>query len=210
MNADHPSHVVPAAVSQTYDAPTRVERAYVPVVSNPSNEVIAGYIQAGIWGVVLCVIVASLPRAFMRWRHPSIRRHGMQLKASKSGTGSSSTSTPGSSTPQTPSAIPELPSRPFQGDRTGSMDSVEKKMTADAVVHLEQTPVTPVDGTIAPTAHSRVASWGSIFYSLYRYLDRPVWWVGYSVGLSLAFAVYTGIISFGILYHNLPSFGPRR
>ncbi|KAG8851500.1 hypothetical protein FRB96_009173 [Tulasnella sp. 330] len=191
------------------NAPTRVERAYIPVVSNPSNEVIASYVEAGIWGVVLCLIVASLPRAYMRWRHPSIRSHGLKLKASKPGTNTPSTSISGSSTPPAPNVIPEFASRPFESGRTSSMESVEK-VADDVKVCAEEAPATPVEGTVTTETYSRVASWGSIFYSISQYLDRPVWWAGYSVGLSLAFATYTGIISFGILYHNLPAFGPRR
>ncbi|KAG8880518.1 hypothetical protein FRB98_005024 [Tulasnella sp. 332] len=144
----------------------------------------------------------------MRWRHPSIRSHGLKLKASKPGTNTPSTSTPGSSTPQAPNVIPEFASRPFESGRTSSMESVEK-VADDVKVCAEEAPATPVEGTVTTETYSRVASWGSIFYSISQYLDRPVWWAGYSVGLSLAFATYTGIISFGILYHNLPAFGPR-
>ncbi|KAG9003881.1 hypothetical protein FRB94_002798 [Tulasnella sp. JGI-2019a] len=195
-------------MSQIRKSPTRVERAAAPVVSNPTNEDIAGYVEAGIWGIVLFLIIASLPRAYMRWRHPSIRKHGLKLKTSKNRV-NASTEAPGAQTPQTFNTIHELASRP-QAERFSSIDSLEKEGAEGINVHADEAPVTAVEGSVPAKTYSRMASWGSIFYSVYRYLDRPVWWVGYSVGLSLAFAIYTGIISFGILYHNLPTFGPRR
>lgn len=187
------SHSLSSAVSRTHHArSTRVERQFMPAVSNPSNETIASYVEAGIWGVILLLIVASLPRALMRWRHPSIRHQGLRLQASKPGV---TTGTP--------------KSRAYQ---TGSMDSmaVGADRAGDPDRRAEEAPVALAEGTVTPTTYSRVASWGSVFYPIYRHLERPVWWVGYSVGLSLAFATYTGLISFGIFYHNLPNFDPKR
>lgn len=189
-------------MSQSRSTPALVSRA--PVPESPLNEHIAGYMQAGIWGVVLLLILASLPRAYMRWRHPSIRKHGIQLKTGKTGASAAGTITP--------DAIPHLPARPPQADRTESVNSVDKKSADGVDVRAGTASATPpLEGnTVGLKVYSRVASWGSIFWPAYRLLDIPVWWVGYSVGLSLAFAVYTGMVSFGIFYHNLPSFGPRR
>ncbi|KAG8875389.1 hypothetical protein FRB97_005152 [Tulasnella sp. 331] len=168
--------------------------------------------QAGIWGVVLCLIVASLPRAFMRWRHPSIRSHGMMLKASKPGTKPPSTSLPGPSSPQSSNASLQ-PALQTQGNQASLTNSAQKEKADNANVQVQELPFAAGEDPMMATTHSRIASWGSIFYPVYQYLEKPVWWAGYSLGLSLAFAIYSGIISFGIFYHNLPAstgFGPRR
>ncbi|KAG8993156.1 hypothetical protein FRB94_010976 [Tulasnella sp. JGI-2019a] len=255
-----------------------VQRAYVPKPSNPSNETIAAYMQAGIWGVVLLLIVASLPRAYMRWRHPSTRRQGLKLKTTKPGgvnptieislaeqsiprepivrivtneSYASASSEEGPATIEAASIATMTQSRiaswgslffptfrylhrRSQAERSSSLlhppaPVFERRRTPLSQVFNNPNAAADEGRTSVPSAialtppeegedhssvairtYSRIASWGSTFYPAYRHLERPVWWVGYSVGLTLAFVVYTGMVSFGIFYHNLPSFSPRR
>lgn len=175
-----------------------------PAPPGPSNEQIAGYLNAGIWGVVFLLILVNLPRAISRWRHPSARKHGILLKASKTGRSSPTTV-----------ALPALSNAPVLAQRpyvTGqaSDSSIDKNQT-EILTSDKEGLGTPVEGPITGTSlPSRVASWASLLHPFSRYLGKPFWFTGYSIGLALAFAVYTGIISFGMLYRNLPSFGPRR
>ncbi|KAG9025314.1 hypothetical protein FRB95_010337 [Tulasnella sp. JGI-2019a] len=132
----------------------------------------------------------------------------MKLKASKNKVNSLA-EIPGAYTPQSSDDTVNIASRP-RTERSTSTDRMENKSEEDINIHIKEAPTTPMESPVVAETFSRVASWESIFYPIYRHLNKPVWWVGYSVGLSLAFAVYAGIISFGILYHNLPTFGPRR
>ncbi|KAG8880523.1 hypothetical protein FRB97_000352 [Tulasnella sp. 331] len=198
------------SVSQVYHSPALVERAAGTAPPSPTNETIALYMQVGIWIIVLLLVLASLPRAYQRWRHPSVRVQGMKLKAAKTGArGSTKTSgtsnTISSNALVSPDALCGLTHNLSQANASCLVDLVVKTNLTG-----EDPSWTPEDSPATKRTYSRVASWGSIFHPVYRYLSRPVWWVGYSVGLSLAFAVYTGTISFGFLYYNLPSFNPKR
>ncbi|KAG8994820.1 hypothetical protein FRB93_001410 [Tulasnella sp. JGI-2019a] len=231
--------------------------------------------QAGIWGVVLLLIIASLPRAYMRWRHPSTRRQGLRLKTAKLGgvnpminislaeqpiprepivqivanesyASASSEEVPvtigaasiatmtysriaswGSlfypalrhlhrkSHAERSSSLLHPPAPVFERKRTALSQASNNPADRRCTSVPSATAFTPSEegedhGSVAIKTYSRIASWGSIFHPAYRHLERRVWWVGYSVGLTLAFATYTGIISFGIFYHNLPTFSPTR
>ncbi|KAG9018511.1 hypothetical protein FRB93_000214 [Tulasnella sp. JGI-2019a] len=190
---------------------TMTGHANRPAPSLPTNQTIAVYMQAGIWGVVALLLIASLPRALMRWRHPSIRKHGVKLlRPSKNTISIPSTKTSGTVTPNAPDLTPKL-SQPCQANQPDSGESIDEK-AADINALDQGSSSTRESHLVLRTTYSRVASWGSVFYPVYRHLDRPVWWLRYSIGLVLAFAIYTAFISFGIFYHTTltTSFNPKR
>lgn len=171
-------------------------RAATPAPSpGPTNEQIAGYLNIGIWGVFLLLVLVSLPRAYSRYRHPT-GRSDLRLRRG------------GGDTTRTIVAVER------QGSEISHDDDSPIKEKMEESTYEVAPPVSPLETAPIPTSngptHSRVASFASIFHKAHRYLSRPFWFTPYSILQALCFACYTTLIVFGILYHNLPSFGPRR
>ena len=171
-------------------------RAYVPAPTpGPSNEQIAGYFNIGIWGIIGLCAIATLPRAFARYRHPSAYPHA-SLRLAAEGN---------------PSATTTLNHSRHHVDRLGSADFDQEKDKGE-IQTLENSPETPIERTTPAIVNhpTRAASFAAMFHPVHRVLSHPFPLTNYSIGRAILMTIYTGIICFGILYHNLPSFGPRR
>ncbi|KAG8895462.1 hypothetical protein FRB99_000574 [Tulasnella sp. 403] len=184
-------------MSSTFDSPSRVRYPRAPIATpGPSNAQMTMYLNIGIWSVVALFAIATLPRAWARYRHPTVKHHqGWKLRSSHR-------------TPSTTqrSSFDDIPSAEKDKDKGESYMYEVSPSTRPDSPSLPSTSQ-PRPGTSLP---SRIPSPRAFFHPVTRYLSRPFFTTGYTIQQAIMMTIYTGLICFGTLYHNVPNHGPRR